>query len=416
MKIMIVDVNYGRSSTGKIISDLVDMLSARGHEVRACFGRGPDVKSPTVRKIAASAEVYGHVLLTRITGLTGCFSPRATKRLIDEINLFQPDVVHLHELHGYYINIVELVEFLKEKKIPIVWTFHCEFMYTGKCGHAYDCEKWKTECRQCPQLREYPASWIFDFTNYMFHAKRKMLEGDFPLTIVTPSKWLENRVKNSFLGKKHLEVVHNGINMNEDFYPRNTELLVEKYNLRGKKIILSVAPGIMGDRKGGKFILELAKRFDEGYLFILVGVDAKESRYFNNVLMIERTHNQAELAEFYTAADIFMLTSQKETFSLVTVESLACGTPVIGFDSGAPAEIAPKGFGYFVPYGDLDGLESLVRGFFNSTLDFKNSQECRDFAITRYTKQKMAYAYERVYHETVHRWRNESKVFTHLLD
>ncbi len=389
MKILLVDVNYKNSSTGKIVYDLAEQLEVDGHDSLVCFGRGKKVTSVKAIRIAPVLEVYFHVLMTRISGLTGFFSYLATKRLIKQIEKFKPDVVHLHELHGYYLNINTVVEFLKINSIPVVWTFHCEFMYTGKCGQAYTCEKWKTHCHECPQVKEYPSSVYFDFTELMFNQKKEMFKDFGRLEIVTPSNWLANRVKQSFLKTKSVNVIYNGIDTKNIFFPRNSTELIERYNLKNKKIILSVAPNIMGERKGGRWILELSKLFSDEYIFILIGVKDLMDSYPSNVIALARTDDQQELAEFYSAADLFLLTSEKETFSLVTAESLACGTPVVGFDSGAPSEVAPEGFGSFVPYGDITKLSQLITGFFDGNYYLNNALTCRDFAVKNYSNLEM---------------------------
>jgi glycosyltransferase involved in cell wall biosynthesis len=401
MKVLLVDVNYKNSSTGKIVYDLAEQLEVDGHESLVCFGRGPKISSIRAIRIAPALEVYFHALMTRISGLTGFFSYLATKRLIKQIEKFKPDVVHLHELHGYYLNINTIVEFLKINSIPVVWTFHCEFMYTGKCGHAYTCEKWKTHCHKCPQVKEYPSSVYFDFTELMFNQKKKMFKDFSRLEIVTPSNWLANRVKQSFLKTKSVNVIYNGIDTDNIFFPRNSTELIEKYNLKNKKVILSVAPDIMDERKGGRWILELSKLYSEEYVFILIGVKDLMDSYPSNVIALARTDDQQELAEFYSAADLFLLTSEKETFSLVTAESLACGTPVVGFDSGAPSEVAPEGFGSFVPYGDILKLSQLITGFFDGNYYLNDAISCRDFAVKNYSNSEMYRKHSDLYKDLI---------------
>ena len=397
MKVLFVDVNYKNSSTGKIVYDLSEQLKQNGHQAKVLFGRGADLNNESVYRVASVPEVYFHALMTRVTGLVGMYSHFSTDKLIQEIKSFKPDVVHLHELHGYYINIKQVIEYLKLSNIAVVWTFHCEFMYTGKCGYAYECDQWMTECIKCPQLKEYPASLYFDFTNFMFNQKKEYMQDFINLNIVTPSKWLSDRVKLSFLKDKNLSVIHNGIDTSDIFYPREVSHLIEKHSLKDKKVILAVAPDIMDERKGGDWILRLAERFDDSYRFIMIGLEEELKNPPKNIIAIGKTEDQVELAEYYSIADFLLLTSLKETFSLVTAESLACGTPVIGFDSGAPVEVAPSGYGYFVPYGNLDSLESGVNKFYDKSLTFKSSIECRDFAVYNYSKEQMFASYLNLY-------------------
>lgn len=399
MRILLIDVNYKYSSTGKIVYDLNEELNNDGHICKVLYGRGERVSTNKAHKISTAGEVFFHAAMTRITGLVGNYSYLSTKNTIKEIEKFKPDVVHLHELHGYYINIESIVEYLNKRNIPVVWTFHCEFMYTGKCGYTYDCEKWKSECQNCPQLKEYPASLYFDFTNYMFHKKKQYMQSLNKLHIVTPSKWLANQVEKSFLKDKDITVISNGIETESIFYPRNCEHLILKHNLKNKKIILAVAPDLMDERKGGQWVVEIAKQFsnDDDYRFIMIGVKEDFSNIQKNIITVKRTKNQVELAEYYSLADLLLLTSIKETFSLVTAESLACGTPVIGYDSGAPKEVAPEGYGKFVEYGDKDSLIDLIIKFYNNELKLNNSNELRRFAVENYSKDKMYLSYLSLY-------------------
>lgn len=397
MKVLLIDVNYKYSSTGKIVHDLAQELINSGHQARVLFGRGESIDNDVALRVAPVWEVYFHALMTRLTGLVGVFSYFATKRLIKQIKKFKPDVVHLHELHGYYVNYSEVVRFLKSSNIPVVWTFHCEFAYTGKCGYAYDCEKWKTECSSCPQIKEYPSSLYFDFTRYMFYEKKKDFEGFDNLTIVTPSAWLARRVKQSFLSGYDVRVIHNGIDTEGMFYPRLINNKPES-----KKTVLAVAPDIMSERKGGKWVLELASRFSDDVEFLMVGVVGTVDGVPSNVRLVDRTSNQDELAAYYSEADLFLICSKRENFPTTCLEALACGTPVVGFDEGGTAETAPGSLGCFVPFGYVGSLEIAIKDYFSghSKID---QNECRVFAEQNYSKSAMYSNYVRLYSELVNK-------------
>lgn len=399
MKIAIVDVNFDFSSTGKIVKDLKAYFESHNHEVQAFYGRGnPHLTELSATKISSDIETYIHAGLTRLTGFTGGFSFFSTKCLIDKLDFFKPDVVHLHELHGYYINVYMIVEWLIKKKIPVVWTFHCEFMYTGKCGHSHECDKWKTGCGECPLLREYPASF-FDRTAYMFSRKEKLFENFEFLKIVTPSEWLLGRVKQSFLKNKDSRVIFNGVDTQNVFYPRVTSPLKLACLDFSKPIVLAVAPNILEANKGGDWVIELAKRFTFDLNFVLVGVNDFTRQYPDNVFPFARTSDQSELAEFYSVSDLFLICSKRENFPTTCLESLSCGTPVIGFDGGGTKETAPSPYGKFVEYGDLDSLENEIRNFFNRTSSLADAAQCREFAVRTYSKQVMAQNYLNLYQE-----------------
>ncbi len=400
MKVLLIDVNCKHSSTGKIVYDLYQGINASGNTAAICYGRGPIVDGLNIYKFSSNLEVKIHALLTRITGLTGIYSPFATRNLLRFMDKFKPDVVHIHELHGYFVNIAPVINYLKKRDIKTVWTFHCEFMYTGKCGQSYDCEKWKTECYDCPLLHDYPNSLFFDFTREMHQAKKKLFNDFQRLTIITPSLWLKNRIQDSFLHEFKIIVIYNGVNTNDVFYHRNFDTIQETYGLKNKKVVLSVAPNIMSEQKGGKLILELAKRFGkEEAVFVLIGVDKKIESCNENVILLGRTKDQNELAIFYSMAKITLIMSKRETFSLVCAESLACGTPVIGFESGAPSEIVPNGFGSFVDNGDLDNLELLLKESLGNDAKFLSQSAISDFAKTNYSNEKMVSAYIDLYYD-----------------
>lgn len=399
MKIAQVDVNYNFSSTGKIVADLITGLGDLGHSTMACFGRGPDFKNDNVHRISSRAEVLLHALGTRVTGLTGGFSPLATRRLIEHFENFMPDVVHLHDLHGYYINIRPLIEYLKAKRISTVWTFHSEFMYTGKCGSAFDCEKWKFECNNCPDLKGYPKSWIFDFTTPMFREKQAFFADFEQLHLVAPSEWLADRMRQSIVRDKLISVVHNGLDI-ATFYRRDTKEIRSSLRLTNEYVVLSVGSNLLSELKGGRWVLELAKRNSNAdMVFVMVGVEQVPKQIPRNVRMIPRILDQNVLAEYYSLANVLLLTSRKETFSMVSAESLACGTPVIGFDSGAPKEVALPGFGEFVTYSDLEALETLLLRVKTGEAILKSSTECEQFARARYSKDAMVKAYESIYQQ-----------------
>lgn len=395
MKILLIDVNYKFSSTGKIVYDLYNSLNNDGHIASVCYGRGKKVNDFNVFKFGLDFETYMHAILTRITGLTGFFSPLSTFRLLKYIKNFKPDVVHIHELHAYFVNLSPIIKYLKKNNIKTVWTFHCEFMYTGKCGHAYECENWKTECHKCPQLREYPKSLFFDFTRLMYKQKKKLLSDMTNLTIITPSQWLADRVKMSFFSDKNIEVIHNGIDTTNIFYPRDiTNLRFHLGINENTKILMAIGSNIMSTSKGGRYFVELSRKFvDKNITFILVGSDEDIIDVGRNLINLGIIKDQNLLAELYTLADLLVLTSEKETFSLVCAESLACGTPVIGFDSGAPKEIAPNGFGEFVDYGDIDKLEKLILHFIEDKSCFNNADNCIKYINDNFSLDSMYKSY-----------------------
>ena len=270
-RILLIDVNCKGSSTGKIVYDLYNSIRADGRTAAICYGRGLLVKGENIYKFGLDWETMLHAGLARITGYNGIFSYLSTKRLIKYIEEFRPDLIHIHELHAYFVNLKMLIEYIKKKKIPLIWTFHCEYMYTGKCGYAYECEGFQNKCGDCPAIKEYPKSFWFDRTKTMLAMKKKLLS-DLDFSIITPSKWLADRVILSFLKEKKIKVIHNGIDT-EVFHYVDANNLKRELNIPNEyKIVLAVAPDIMSERKGGRWVLKLAEMMrNEKITFVLVG-------------------------------------------------------------------------------------------------------------------------------------------------
>ncbi|GAB3459606.1 glycosyltransferase family 4 protein [Massilia terrae] len=401
MKVAQVDVVYGAGSTGKIVKAIHDHLLDVGHDSKVFYGRGPDEGEPNVSKISHDLEVFVDAGLSRLTGYTGVFSPMATNKLLASLDAFQPDVVHLHEIHGYFVNYFRLIEYLKKRNIPVVWTLHCEMAYTGRCGYAFGCDQWKTACQKCPQLNDYPRSLLFDRSAVQFERKKNLLSDMDRITFAPVSNWLHDRLTQSFLKNKQATVVHNGINTAEIFYPRDTADLVRRHQLEGRYIALSVAPDLMSERKGGSWVLEIAKRsLGKPITFVMIGVVEKLTDLPPNVIVLPPTRDQNELARYYSLADVFLLTSQSETFSLTCAESLACGTPVIGFDSGGPAEVAPRPYGYFVPFGQVEKLASLLLDGYRGELPIAGDDECVKYARSSFSNERMCEDYLNLYEES----------------
>lgn len=394
MKVLLLDVNCKYSSTGKIVYDLYRQLRAVGHEAAIGYGRGSLIKEENIYRFSPGWEVYMHALMTRLTGFTGCFSHIATNRLLKFIDRFQPDVVHLNDMHGYFVNIIPLIEYLKQKNIRTVWTFHCEFMYTGKCGHAYECEKWQTECGKCPRLNDYPRSVFFDHTRRMFRDKKRALEKFDNLVIVSPSVWLFNRIKKSFLRDKEIKVIYNGID-NDVFYKRDAALLKEKHGITKQKVVLAVAPDIMSANKGGRHVIALAEKMKNANVcFIMIGVTEKDLLVPDNVITIGLISDQDLLAQYYSMADVFLICSERENYPTTCIEAASCGTPIVGFDVGGTAETVDDECGIFVPYGNIDALKMGVEHFLQQSDEKKQLYNRRD-----YSKERMFQEYLQLYKE-----------------
>ena len=396
MKILLIDVNCKYSSTGKIVYDLFNRLKADGHEARIAYGRGDVIDEPGIYKFGIDSETKKHALLARITGKNGYYSPKSTKRLIQYIEEFKPDLIHIHELHAYFVNHLELLDYLRQKQIPIVWTFHCEYMYTGKCGFAYECTGYKTGCGNCPYLHEYVSSFAIDKTAQMLSDKKAAMAGLNIKAIVTPSRWLADKTKETYLGHYRICVINNGIDTSGIFYPRPKDVDLRKaFGIdEDDRLVLAVAPNIMDVRKGGQMVLDLAKTMPDTQ-FVLVGAD-ETKRIEKNVQLISRTKNQDELAKWYSEANVFIICSKAENFPTTCVEALCCGTPVVGLDECGTKETAPQPYGTFVA-NDADVLETLKAAIDIQLDKGLTSEEIRKFAVEHYDNSVMYKSYLDIY-------------------
>ena len=393
MRVLLIDVNCKYSSTGRIVYDLYNSINEHDHVAAVCYGRGPKIKGEKrIYKFGIDFETYIHAALARITGYNGCFSPLSTYHLIQYIDRFKPDIIHIHELHAYFVNYRTLLEYIKNKGIKVLWTFHCEYMYTGKCGHAKECVRYKEDCGSCPAIREYPKSLFFDRTAQMLKWKKQALQG-LDMTIAAPSNWMAERTKGSFLREIDVKVIHNGIDT-DVFSPAKMENLMKlrkELNIpENHKVVLSVAANIRSNLKGGNYVIELANQMkEENISFVLVGDN--EDKEYRNVRIVKAFNNPRKLALFYSMADVFVICSKRENYPTTCLEAQCCGTPVAGFDTGGTREtLIDSELNSLVSYGDIENLSKEVRRVLVENADriqfsqkakkqFDNKEMCQNY-------------------------------------
>lgn len=356
MKLVQINEFCGNGSTGKICVAVSKLLTAQGIENYILYTSGHS-DYPLGIKYMQSSEVKWQALKSRIFGNFGFNSTRATRQLIAQLERIGPDVVHLHNLHGHNCNLEQLFRYLKTKKIKLFWTFHDCWAFTGYCPH-YDmvgCEKWKHGCGSCPQRKKY--TWFFDRSRSLFEKKKELFTG-LDMTVVTPSHWLAGQVKQSFLHNCTVKVIHNGIDLSV-FCPRMSDFR-RKYGCEDKRIVLGVA-NIWVYQKGLDVFIELSKRLDDRYQIVMVGTDESIDKLLpENIISIHRTQNEIELAEIYTAADVFVNPTRQEVLGLTNIEAIACGTPVVTFATGGSPECIDDTCGAEVPKNDIDALEREI--------------------------------------------------------
>ncbi|MCR5021829.1 glycosyltransferase [Ruminococcus sp.] len=365
MKILEINsTNFG--STGNIMLQIATIARRKGHTVITCCPASRDNKKKSVENqllIGSRFSRNVHLKLFEYTGLNGCFSLISTISFLHKLDRFKPDLIHLHNLHNSYINLPMLFKYIKKNKIKVIWTLHDCWAFTGQCPHftVAKCDKWRTGCYDCPQINTYPASKV-DRTKTMWKLKRKWFTGVEDLTIVTPSKWLADLVRQSFLKEYPVKVINNGIDLNV-FKPTASNFR-QRHHIEDKFVLLGVAFG-WGHRKGLDVFIELAKRLDESFQIVLVGTNDETDKLLpKNVISIHRTNNQKELAEIYTAADLFVNPTREEVLGLVNIEALACGTSVITFRTGGSPECIDNSCGIVVEPDNIDEIIDKINNIF----------------------------------------------------
>lgn len=350
----------GIGSTGRICTDLAEILSEKGHQVKIAYGRGnvPEKYAKYAVRIGNDLDVKIHAFASRIFDNVGFGSKMATIKFIEWVKRYNPDIIHLHNIHGYYINIEILFEYLSKSNKRIIWTLHDCWSFTGHCPYFtyVKCDKWKHGCNNCPQKKGYPSSLIYDNSSSNWIRKKELFTSINDMVIITPSNWLAGLVKESFLGKYSIKVIHNGIDT--DVFKPTPSNFREKYGLQNKKILLGVS-NQWTERKGFNDFIKLSAMIDDNYSIVLVGLSQNQINNLpNNIIGISRTHSTKELAEIYTTADVFINLTYEDNYPTVNLEAQSCGTPVITYKTGGSIESV---LDYnVVEQGDLTGILSKI--------------------------------------------------------
>lgn len=362
MRVLQINSVSGIRSTGRICTDLAEMLIERGDQCTIAYGREtvPAKYQAISKRVGTQRDVYAHVLKTRALDRTGFGSKDVTKKFVHWIKEYSPDVIHLHNLHGYYIHIKILFDYLAQANIPIVWTLHDCWAFTGHCAYfSYiNCEKWREGCHQCPLIKKYPSSWGVDNSKNNWQKKKELFTSVKNMTLVSPSRWLADLAKESFLGKYPTMVIPNGIDV-QVFKPTPSDFR-KKHQLDEKIIVLGVA-SVWDERKGLQDMLDIAKALDDRYQVVLVGVTEKQKREIDSqIIAITRTNNTQELAEIYTTADVFVNPTYEDNYPTTNLEAQACGTPVLTYNTGGSPETLMPSLGKVLQEKGSSALLSAI--------------------------------------------------------
>lgn len=386
MKVVQINTVCGTGSTGKIAADICRIGKKSSYEMYVAYGRGNSPQDINGFKIGNRIDFLSHVLVNFVFGRNGFASKHVTKKFLQWLDHEKPDIIHLHNIHGFYIHIEMLFSYIKEHSLPVVWTFHDCWPLTGQCAHFdyIQCEKWQHQCYKCPIYRkEYPYSLFHDNSKQNYIDKKSIFNNVPNLTIVTPSQWLADIVSKSYLCSYPCKVISNGINL-ETFKPSNDFL-----SQTTPKIILGVA-NVWTQRKGLNIFYELAHKLPNTYQIVLIGVTNRQKKYIEKkyspkISAITRTNNQSELAEWYSRATIYVNPTFEDTFPTTNLEALACGTPVITFNTGGSPESLNDSCGIIVEKGNVNELINAILSLENNSNITRESCRLQSLKYDRYS-------------------------------
>ena len=387
------------TSTGRIMKEIGEIAIAAGWESYIAYSGARDgvpQHSSQLIPVGNKLDLAMHAVATRLFDAHGLASRRATKQLILRIREIDPDIIHIHNVHGYWLNYPLLCQYLQESGKPVIWTVHDCWLYTGHCYYysAVGCDKWSTGCGHCPQKRAFPASWVFDRSARNWRDKQRAFGSLERLTIAPVSEWIRSEMSRSFLKDKQFQVIHNGIDL-DVFKPE----AAEGQDRPTGTVILGVASLWVGhEEKGVQDFIQLAGLLREDEHLVLVGrmSEAQRAAFPANVQLIERTENVGKLAALYASATAFVNPTWQDNYPTVNLEAIACGTPVVTYRTGGSVEAVTAGTGFVVEQGDVQGLLDRVREL--AAEDRKAvTERCRAHALQHFSKQERYQDYIRLY-------------------
>ena len=389
MILLQINTTVNTGSTGRIAEEIGQRALAAGYDSYIAYGRSARESRSKLIRIGSSWSVRLHGLASLLFDAHGFASRRATKKLIKRIDAIHPDIVLLHNVHGYYLHIGLLLSYLKEKAVPVFWTLHDCWPFTGHCSYfdACDCRKWQLHCERCPNRKGYPQSLFVDRSRRNFDKKRALLTALPDVTFIPVCKWMGGIVEGSFMKGRPQHVIYNGTDT-EVFRPQEAGALEEmrkKYHIEGKHVILGVA-SIWDSRKGLPDFEWLQARLPEECRIALVGLSDQQIEHLpKGIVGIRRTESVRELAALYSLADVFVNPTYVDNFPTTNIEALACGTPVVTYDTGGSPEAIDARTGIVVPKGDREGLKNAILSIISRKAEC-SGDACRERALSHFNK------------------------------
>ena len=405
MRLLQINVTANSGSTGRIAEGIGISAQKAGFDSWIAYGRNANPSSSHLIRIGSNIDHIEHAIETRLFDNHGLASRGATYSFLKEVNKICPDLIHLHNIHGYYLNYKIFFQYIQEKNIPVIWTLHDCWPFTGHCSHFMfsNCEKWKTGCFSCPQVKTYPSSFVFDRSKVNYRKKKDSFASISSMTLVSVSEWLDQLVSQSFLHHFDHTVIHNGIDTNV-FSPssHNESVRCELELKAGETMLLGIA-NPWSARKGLKDFIELSKHCLPQEKIVLIGLTQKQIESLpENIIGIERTESTKQLAEYYSAADLFLNLTYEDNYPTTNLEAISCGTPCLTYRTGgSPESITPE-TGFVVPQGDIESVMECIK-----TVQMKGkatySTACRNYALAHFRQEDRFQEYIDLYKQILHR-------------
>ena len=388
-------VNSG--SVGRIADQIGETVMRRGWESYIAYARVCNPSKSKTIKIGDRLGLYWHGIMTRLFDRHCLHSINATKKLIRQIKEISPDVIQLHHIHGYFLNMRVLFDYLSSVDIPIIWVFHDCWSMTGHCSYFEfaKCDRWKTGCYDCPEKKSYPSSLLFDRSRKNYVEKRKLFTSVKNMTIVPVSNWLGDVVKESFLKDYEVNVIHNGIDI-QRFQPIQSNIR-EKFSIFDKKIILGVASP-WSRRKGLTDIFELHRYLsNDKYQIVIIGLSDDQIKQLpKGIIGLARTESVEALAQWYSTADVFVNPTYEDTYPTTNLEAISCGTPVVTYKTGGSPESVTSETGRVIGKGDVAGLATAIDSLCAEDRESLRKR-CREYAVAHFDKQECFKKYIELY-------------------
>ena len=401
-KLLQINVVANSGSTGHIAEEIGRIVMANGWESYIAYGRWACASQSKLIRIGNSFQTLLHIAQSFLLDRQGLGSAGATRQLISQIRKIRPDIIHLHNIHGYYLNYKVLFEFLAGAGIPVVWTLHDCWSLTGHCTHFQHvgCNRWKSGCHACPHLQHYPKSLFRDNSQANYRGKKRLFLLVQDLTLVPVCHWLDEIVQDSFLKSLKRRVIRNGIDLKR-FYPVDSRTKIERtFRIDGRYLLLGVATFWNAD-KGLDDLLFLRRLLPSRYLILMVGLTRRQiGKLPAGIIGMERTENVGALVELYSAADVFINPTYQDTLPTVDIEALACGTPVVTYRTGGSSDIVGPETGFVVDRGDRQAMFDALLHVIEKGKDFY-TKACRNRAEKYFNKQEQFQEYLHLYDQLI---------------